>query len=163
MLEVLDGRIAAAVVEIAHEGRAIDRREDRGVAADLHVALRVAGVLDVLLRGRLLDDRARETAREADAGALHIGAGLLPQLERLRLVAELDADFLQDGVGIALDDAEALFVQHRHQRNLADDIGVLDDRRLLAQGAPGVGTTARAAAGNRLAFHGVRRAVPHWT
>jgi hypothetical protein len=109
ILEVGDGRIAAAAIEVAHEGRAIDRREDRGIAADLHVPLRVAGVLDVLLRGRFLHDRAGQAAREMDAGPLHIGAGVFPQFQRFRLVAEFDADFLKDRVGIPFDDAETLF------------------------------------------------------
>ena len=56
--EVLDRAVAAALVEIVDEGRAVDRREDEVVAADLDVALGVAGVLDVIGRhGR--DELAR--------------------------------------------------------------------------------------------------------
>ena len=49
--EILDGGVAAALVEVADEGRAVDRREDRVVAADDDVALGVARMLDVS-RGR---------------------------------------------------------------------------------------------------------------
>ena len=79
--EILDGGVAAALVEVADEGRAVDRREHRVVAADRDVALGIARVLDVFARRGLLDDRARQAAREMDARALDIGAGLLPQLQ----------------------------------------------------------------------------------
>ena len=69
-------------------------------------------MLDILAGRRLLDDRARQPAREMDAGALHVGAGLLPQLQALLVAAELDADLLENGVGIVLDDLQPLLVQH---------------------------------------------------
>ena len=62
------------------------------------------------------------------------------------VVAELDADFLQDGVGVVLDDLQALLVQHLHQRNLAHDVGKLHDLRPGAGGAARIGTAAGAAA-----------------
>ena len=43
--EILDRAVAAALVEVAHEGRTVDRREHGGVAADLDRALGVARVL----------------------------------------------------------------------------------------------------------------------
>ena len=45
VLEILDRRIAPFAVEIAHEGRPVDRRENGRLAADLHRALRIARVL----------------------------------------------------------------------------------------------------------------------
>jgi len=38
--------------------------------------------------------------REMDAGAPHIGAGLLPQLQALVVAVEFDADLFEDDVGI---------------------------------------------------------------
>ncbi|MCY1242260.1 hypothetical protein D9M68_538670 [compost metagenome] len=55
--------------------------------------------------------------------AAHIGTGLFPQFERFRVVAELDADFLQDRVGIALDELQAFLVEDLIFANLALDIG----------------------------------------
>src|SRR5438874_997744 len=43
--EILDRGVAPPLVERADEGRAVDRGEHRGVAADRHVARRVAGML----------------------------------------------------------------------------------------------------------------------
>jgi hypothetical protein len=48
--EILDGAVAAALVEIVDEGRAVDRREDGGVAADRHRAGGVARDLRELAR-----------------------------------------------------------------------------------------------------------------
>ena len=50
--EVLDRAVAPAVVEVAHERRAVVRGEDRVHPADLDVALRVAGELGELARAR---------------------------------------------------------------------------------------------------------------
>ncbi len=144
--EILDGRVAAAVIEIAHEGRAIDRREHRVVAADGDVALRVARILHIFARRRFLDDGTRQPAWEADAGALHVGARLAPQLDRFRLVAELDAHFLQDGVGIVLDDLQPLLAQHLVDRDLAGDERILHQLRLVAEVSPGLGAARAASA-----------------
>jgi len=43
--------------------------------------------------------------------ALHVGARGLPQRERLGVIAKVDADLLQDGVGVVLDGAQALLVE----------------------------------------------------
>ena len=50
-------------------------------------------------------------AREADALALDVGAGVVEQPERLGVAAELDADLLEDRVGVVLDEREALLVE----------------------------------------------------
>jgi hypothetical protein len=42
MAEILDRRVTAIAFEIAHEGRAIDRRKHRGLAANLAIASRIA-------------------------------------------------------------------------------------------------------------------------
>ena len=114
--EVLDRPVAAAAVQVAHERRAVGRREDRGVAADPHAALRVAGVLDELVRGARLDDLPAHPAREPDALALDVRAGVAEQLERVGVAAELEADLLEDDVGVVLDEAQALLAQHLERR-----------------------------------------------
>src|SRR5690606_13951949 len=101
--EILNGRIAAHAVEIAHEGRAIYGSEDRSIAADLDRSLRIARMLDVARRRRFQKLPAH-ALRKAHALALHVGAGLPPQIDRLRIVAELDADLLKYRVCIGFDE-----------------------------------------------------------
>jgi len=55
-------------------------------------------------------------------GALDVGAGVLPQLERLRILAEVDADLLENGVGVVLEELETLAPEHLVVRNLAGDV-----------------------------------------
>ena len=109
--EVLDRAVAPAAVEVAHERRAVVRGEDRVHPADLDVALRVARVLGELARRGRLDDLAAHPAREADALAVDVGAGVAEQAERVGVAAELDADLLEDRVGVVLDEREALLAE----------------------------------------------------
>ena len=74
MREVLDRAVAAAAVEIVDEGRAVDRGEDGVVAADRHVPLRVARMLDELAAGTVAQRLAGEAAGKADARALDVGS-----------------------------------------------------------------------------------------
>src|SRR5690606_24990125 len=92
--EILQRRIAAVAVEVAHEGRAVDRREYRAVAADLNRFGRVARMLGEL-RGCGLQEFAAQALREMNPLALYLGPPLLPQGECLGIVAELDADLFQ--------------------------------------------------------------------
>ena len=62
--EILDRAVAPAFVQVAHEGRTVDRREHRMVAADFHRAFRVAGIL-----GELRRRRGAELAGEGRAGS----------------------------------------------------------------------------------------------
>src|SRR3546814_2382494 len=78
------------------------------------------------LRRDGLAELAAEAAREAHALALDVGAGLLEQSQRLRLLAELDADLLQHRLGIVLDEGEALFREQLVGRALPLDVAVLD-------------------------------------
>ena len=80
-------------------------------------------MLGELPRRGLLDDRAAHAAREAHALALELGAGVLPDLERLRVLAELDADFLENSVGVALDDLQAFLVQDLVVGDRTRDVG----------------------------------------
>ncbi len=60
------------------------------------------------------------------ARALHVGAGFLPQRQRLLVVAELDADLFEDQVGVRLDQRQPFLVEHLVVRELAADEGKLD-------------------------------------
>ncbi len=125
--EVLDRRITPPLIEIANEGRAVDRREDQVAAADLDVPCRVPGALGEGARRRL-DQRAHEPSGKAHALAFDLGAGTAPQVERFRIVAEVDADLLKDGLGIVLDEGQAFLGQHLIERDLPLDIGELRAR-----------------------------------
>src|SRR6185312_11599649 len=182
--EVLDARVAATLVEVAHERRAIRRCEHRAVAADDDVMGRIARVLGEFPGGRALYDAATHAAGIAHTLALHVGTGLLPDLQRLRIVAEIDADLLQDGVGVVLEQREPLLAQDFVVGNLAGDER---DEGLAARGARrdfGVAATgaarARRRAGLGLLVHDIhlsdytrrgraqcplwpRRACPNWS
>ena len=102
--EVLDRAVAAAAVQVAHERRAVVRGEDRVHPADLDVPFRVARVLGELAwRGRL-DDRAAHPAREPDPLPVDGRAGLAQDPEGVGIAAELEADLLEDRVGVVLDE-----------------------------------------------------------
>ena len=140
VLEVFDGGVAAAFVEVAHEGGAVGGGEHGVGPANDHVALRVACVLREDARRAGLHDLAAHAAREAHALALDVGAGVLQDLQRLRVVAEIDADFFQDGVGVVFDDGQAFFAHHLKAGDLAGDVG---HRLAAARGASGAfGLTA---------------------
>ena len=153
--EVLDGGVAAALVEIADEGRAIDRREDRVVAADRHVVGRVSRMLHVFAR-RGLDERAHEALGEADAealgvdgGRLHVGSSGLPHADGFFVLIEVDAHFLQHRFGVAFDQLQLLVGEGLIGLDgPADEARVLDGGR-GAGSAAGIGTTPDAAAGGR--------------
>ncbi len=106
--EVLDGRVAASVVEVVDERRAIGRHEDHVRIADLDAPGVVACALREEARRGRPDDRAAHAAREPDALAGHVGAGAAEDLGRLGEVDDLDADLREQGVGVGLDLLEAL-------------------------------------------------------
>ena len=87
-------------------------------------------MLRELARRGGLHQAATQAAREAHPFALHVGAGCLEQFQRLGVVAKVNAGFFQDGVGVAFDDLQALFVEHLVIRNFPSDVG----RRLAAAG-----------------------------
>src|SRR5690606_26827271 len=76
--------------------------------------------------------------------ALDVGACLFPQLQGLRVVAEDDADFLKDCVGILLDQCQAFLVQHLVDIDLAPDVGQLRTRAATASRRPPGGRAAAA-------------------
>ena len=137
--EVLDRAVAPAAVQVAHERRAVVRREDRVHPADLDVARLVARVLGELPRRGRLDDLPAHAARETDALALDVGAGVAEQPKRVGVAAELETDLLEDRVGVVLDQREALLVEHLERGELAgqerDVLGVGRETRGLAGGS----------------------------
>src|SRR5262249_23249801 len=132
--EVLDARIAAPLIEAAHERRAVRGCEYRAVAADHHVVRGVTRVLREFPRRGAAHDGAAHAARKMHPLALDVGTGVLPQLQRLRLVAEVDADLLENGVGVVLEQFEPLAAKHLVVRNLSGYVG---DEGMAASGARG--------------------------
>ena len=121
--EVLDRRVAPAVVEVVDERRAVGRDEDHVRIADLDAAGVVARALGEDPRRGRLDDRAAHPAREADALAGDVGAGAAEDLGRLGEVDDLDADLLEEGVGVGLDLLEALGRDDLDRRERAGQVG----------------------------------------
>ncbi len=143
--EVLDRPVAAPVVEVADERRAVGRREHGVRPADLDGVNRVPCHLREGRGSRRLHDLPGEAAREAHALAVDVGTRVPEQLQRLGRVAELDADLLEHGVGVLLDQREVLFREHLERRQRPGDVRDADRVR---DGACGLarGTTAAAAA-----------------
>ena len=88
---------------------------------------------------RRLDDLAAHPAREADAHAVDVGAGVVQQPQRLGVAAELDADLLEDRVGVVLDERQALLAEDLERRERAgqerDVLGVGRQPERLAGGS----------------------------
>ena len=115
--EILDGRVAAPLVEVVDERRPVGRREDDVRVPDLDIARGIASALGEHGGRAGPDDLAAHASREADARAGHVGAGASKDLEGLREVADLDADLLEQGVGVVLDQLEALGRDHLDGRH----------------------------------------------
>ena len=143
--KVLDAGIAPAFIEAAYEGRSVGGREDRVGAADDDVVRGIARVLRELPRRRRLDQRSAHPAWKAHPFLAHVGARLPEQLQRLRVVAEVDADLLEDRVGVVFEQFQAVVTEHLVVRNLARDVGHEVVRPCGARGALGI-ASARAAA-----------------
>ena len=88
---------------------------------------------------------AGQAAREVHALALDVRARGLPQRERLGVIAKVDADLLQDGVGVVLDGDEALFIEHLVVRQRARDVGNRHRRTGCARGTLGLAPAAAVA------------------
>ena len=144
--EVLDRAVAAAVLEIAHERGAVRRGEHRARAADLHRVRRVPRDLgEGAGRGRLYELPC-EPAREADTLAVDLCASFLQQRAGVGRLAEVDADLLEDRVGVLLDEREALLGHDLDGGERAGDEGDGLDGGVQAGGLA-CGTTSAAAAG----------------
>ena len=88
--EVLNGRIASALVQIVDKGRAVGGHQHGILAADHHTALRVSGVLGVAGGCAGLDDRSTEPGGEAHPGAVDLGPGVPEQVQHLGIIEEVD-------------------------------------------------------------------------
>ena len=120
--EVLDGAVAAALVEIHHEGRTVGRRKDHALAADLDAVGRIAGVLGEACRGGF-QDLAQHARLEPHQQTIDIRTCGLPVLQGNGIVAELNADFSQDPIRRCLDLQEIFFAQNVIGRDVADYVG----------------------------------------
>src|SRR5213595_4264731 len=79
-------------------------------------------ILREFLRRRTPHDAAAHAAWKAHPLALDVGARVLPDLERLRILAEIDADLFEDRVGVVLEKFQSLAPQHLVIRDLAGDV-----------------------------------------
>ncbi len=139
--EVLDPGVAASLVEIVYEGRAIGWRKHRVEPADAHAAGAITRLLHELPRRRLLHQLAAHAARKAHQLVLHLGAGPAPEVERLRVAQEFDADLGQDRIGIALDERQTVLGQDLVAGQGPGDVGDRRDGPRRARRALGVPST----------------------
>ena len=117
VIEVLLGAVTPFAVEVEHVGRPVHGHEDRVAAADGDRALWIARVHGVF--GRDLADEFHELgAIDAHPVALDPGARLSPHGDRL-VVAELDADFLEDLAGFVMNEFDGLLRHDVVERNAA--------------------------------------------
>ena len=105
ILQILERPVAAAAIEIVDERRPAHRREYGRIAAEAHVARRVARMQRELARRRL-QQMPRKAARDVHPLAVDIGAGPLPQAQGFRIAPEFDADLLENGLGVVFDDLD---------------------------------------------------------
>jgi hypothetical protein len=121
IVEILEFRVAPAVVQIAHEWRAVGRNQHRAIAANSDTARGVTCMLYEFLRCRCLDDGTAEAARKTHALAIDIGAGVAPQVQCARELAELDADLFEHRIRVVLDQLQCFLIDYLEVRNLAVD------------------------------------------
>jgi hypothetical protein len=93
--------------------------------------------------------KAHAVALGVGRRGLHIGARILPHACGLIVLIDVEADFLQNRFGIALDQFELLV-----REGLIGPDGAADEARVLdggrsAGGAAGIGTASGAATGGR--------------
>ena len=120
-MKVLEGRVAAPLVKVMHEGRPVSRRQHGPLASDNRGPLGIARVLRIFPRRVGLDEGAAQAAREAHAFAVHVSACTLPEFECRREFAEFDADFLQHRVGVVFDQFQRFGIEDFEMRNPALD------------------------------------------
>ena len=93
--------ITSAILQIAHEGRAVDRRKYLMLSADNHIAGSVAGNLGELLR-RGLAQCADLRCLHAHPIAVNPRTGLTPNLKRLWIITECNANVLHQPINLRL-------------------------------------------------------------
>ena len=104
--KIFDCGVAALAIQITHERRAIDRREDGIIAANLHRTIVVAGILGELRR-RSGTKAAAHAAGEMHPFALNISARVLQDRQRFGIILKIDADFFKDGFGVVFNNLRA--------------------------------------------------------
>ena len=110
LVQIVEGAVAAPVVEVEHERGAVGRHEQHVAPADGDAALGVARREGEGLR-RLRDQLHEQRAVDAHAPAVDVGAGLLPESDRL-LVPEVDPDLFEDPHRGVMDAFESFLVEH---------------------------------------------------
>ncbi len=153
ILEIFERAVAAALVEIVDERRAIVGSEHHRIAAYEHVALGVARMLHILRR-RCGAEAPCQAPREPHSFALDIATSVAKQLKRTGKFAKLDANFLKQRLSVTLDRLQPLLAHKFSERDFAGDIGDRGERAL------GSRASARLAAAARLSG-GCRRGVCH--
>ena len=96
----------------------------------------VASDLVELVRRRCLHESASQAPGEPHALAVDIASGVLKQLERVGRLAEVDADLLEDRLGVVLDRRQALLAQQLPRFQLPRDEGHPFGDRGEASGRP---------------------------
>src|SRR5580658_52419 len=81
--------------------------------------------------------------------ALHVGARGLPDRKRLGVLAEVDADLLENGIGVLLERDETLLIEHLVIGNPARDVWHRTGRARGARGPFGI-AAARSSSPARL-------------
>ena len=119
VLEVDERSVPSTAGEVAHERRAVRRREHDVVAADLDRPIRVAGVLrERARRGRA--QRTHMSRVEAHSIAVDRRAGLAEEPDG-DVVVDVHPDLGQDLVGLLLDQRQPFLAEQLVVRDLAAD------------------------------------------
>ena len=98
VVEIGDGGIAPAVVQIGDERRPVYGREHDVVAADFDAPSVAAPQSELTRRGRA--ELMSQTGLEAHPHAVDPRPSRPEQLQRLVISAELDADLVEDPIGM---------------------------------------------------------------
>jgi len=80
ILQILERPVAASAIEVIHERRAAHRRKNGRIAAEPHVARRIARMQREFPRRRL-QQMPCKTARDVHPLTFDVGAGALPQAQ----------------------------------------------------------------------------------
>ena len=124
ILEVVNGCVASALVQIVYEWRAVSRHHHRVHATDNDRTLSIACMLSEHGRCAVHNEFSAHTPSKSDALTLHIGASVFPHLQRFSIITEIDADLFKNGVSIVFDETQSLIAKNFKQRDIALDIGL---------------------------------------
>ena len=122
ILEIFNRAIATTIVEIMHERRTIDRREDGVLATNLNATCGVAGMLRVMRRN-CCDELLCKTAWETHAFALDVASRVFQEFQRIWIITKFNADFFKQCFSIMLDDLHRFLRKEFDERALARNIG----------------------------------------